>query len=53
MEVQSCREDNEILRRAQERRNKLNDQLVQSLNQLQKERNREWVSRHENENIPH
>ena len=34
MEVHNCRETNEILIRAQERQNQLNDQLVQSLNQL-------------------
>ena len=37
MEVRSCRADNERLIRAQERKNDLNDQLVQSLNQLQNE----------------
>ena len=53
MEAQSCRADNETLIRAQERKNELNDQLVQSINQLQKERNKESGSRHEKENIPH
>ena len=53
MEVQSCREDNERLIRAQEKKNKLNDKLVQSLNQLRKERKRESGSRHQNENISH
>ena len=52
MEVQSCKANNERLIRAQERKNKLNDQLVQSLNQLQKERQTKSGSRHENENIP-
>ena len=53
MEVQSYRECNERLIRAQERENELNDQLVQSLNQLQRERKKESGSRHDNENIPH
>ena len=53
MEVQSCREDNERLIRAQEKQNQLNDQPVQSLNQLQKERKNKSSSRHEIEGIPH
>ena len=36
MEVQSCREDNERMLRAQEKKNQLNDQLdFQILNNLQ------------------
>ena len=53
MEVQSCREDDERLIRSQETQNELNDQVVQSLNQLQRESKKESGSRHENENIPH
>lgn len=41
MEVQSCRANNERLIRAQERKNELNDQLVQSMNQQQTERKKE------------
>ena len=48
MEVQSYREDNEKLIRTQEKKNK----LVQSLNQLQKERENELGSRYEDESIP-
>ena len=37
MEVQSYREDNERLLKAQEQQNELNTQLVQSLNMLQRQ----------------
>jgi hypothetical protein len=43
MEVKSCKVDNEKSIRDQERKNKLNDQLIQRLNQLQKERNKEML----------
>ena len=53
MEVQSYGVDNERMIRAQERKNELNDQLVQGLNWLRRESKKESGSRHENENIPH
>jgi hypothetical protein len=47
MEVQSCRDDNERMLKAQEEKNQLNTQLLQSLNHLQKKMKNGSGSRYE------